>query len=54
MASRGSTRLSQPHAELIAVDKLDAGLFESGAHDIDSLAALEARQVEGEQGTTSA
>jgi hypothetical protein len=35
MASRGSTRLSQPHAGLIDVDKLDAGLFESGAHDID-------------------
>jgi hypothetical protein len=30
MASR-STR-SQPHAGLIAVDRLDAGLFESGAH----------------------
>ena len=35
MASRGSTRLSQPHAGLIDVDKLDAGLFESGAHGID-------------------
>jgi hypothetical protein len=31
MASRGSTRLSQPHAGLIDVDKLDAGLFERRA-----------------------
>jgi hypothetical protein len=36
MASCGSTRLSQPHAGLIAANKLDAGLFESGAHGIDS------------------
>jgi hypothetical protein len=31
MASRGSTRLSQPHAGLIDVDKLDAGLIERGS-----------------------
>ena len=37
MASRGSTRLSQSHAGLIDVDKLDAGLGSFAVPEEDHL-----------------